>query len=191
MTSLFFLGNTILTICLYILILRLWMQRVRVNFYNPLTQIVIRITQPIIGPLRRLIPSIGPVDTATWILLYIVALIKIIFVLYYGMYLYYGTSGILFWDISYLFFAFVAIAHAIGHLIFWLLLFRAILSWVSRGQSVAEELLAQLTEPFIAPIRRIVPPIGIIDISFMVVVFVLIFLNMFGNDLFGGLWVIL
>lgn len=191
MTSLFFLGNTILTICLYILILRLWMQRVRVNFYNPLTQIVIRITQPIIGPLRRLIPSIGRVDTATWILLYIVALIKIIFVLYYGMYLYYGTSGILFWDISYLFFAFVAIAHAIGHLIFWLLLFRAILSWVSRGQSVAEELLAQLTEPFIAPIRRIVPPIGIIDISFMVVVFVLIFLNMFGNDLFGGLWVIL
>ncbi|OCG01072.1 YggT family protein [Gilliamella sp. wkB112] len=185
MIALFFLGKTILTFSLYILILRLWMQRIRVNFYNPYTQFIVRITQPIIGPLRRIIPSIGKFDTATWIILYIVALIKLIFVLYIG------TINAPIWSISYLFFAFAVIAHEVGYLLFWLLLFRAILSWVSRGQSIADELLSQLTEPLVAPIRRIVPPIGIIDISFMIVVFVLIFLNMLGIDAFGNLWLIL
>lgn len=185
MTSFFFLGETILTVCLYIIILRLWMQFVRVNFYNPFTQFIVRITQPIIGPLRRLIPSIGRFDTASWILLYLVALIKIIFVLYYE------TINAPIWNIDYLFFAFAAIAHAIGHLLFWLLLFRAILSWVSRGQLIADELLTQLTEPLVAPIRRIVPPIGVIDISFMIVVFILIFLNMFAINIFGILWTLL
>lgn len=185
MASLFFLGKTILTVCLYIIILRLWMQRTRVNFYNPFTQFIVRITQPVIGRLRRVIPSIGRFDTATWIILYLIAVIKIMFV--FG----YGTINGPFWSIDYLFFAIAAIVHAFGHLLFWLLLFRAILSWISRGQSVADELLDQLTEPLIAPIRRVVPPIGIIDISFMIVVFILIFLNMFAYDILGILWILL
>ena len=84
-----------------------------------------------------------------------------------------------------------AIVHAAGNLLFWLLLFRAIMSWVSRGQSGVDELLAQLTEPLIAPIRRIVPPIGMIDISFMIFVFILMFLNMLAFDLVGYLWILL
>ena len=84
-----------------------------------------------------------------------------------------------------------AIVHAAGNLLFWLLLFRAIMSWISRGQSGADELLAQLTEPLIAPIRRIVPPIGMIDISFMIFVFILMFLNMLAFDLVGYLWILL
>ncbi|KFA59273.1 hypothetical protein A9G34_03835 [Gilliamella sp. Choc4-2] len=185
MTSLFFLGKTVLTVCLYILILRLWMQQTRVNFYNPFTQFIVKITQPILGPLRKIIPSIGRLDTATWGLLYLFALLKVIFVCSYSL------ISFPFWDISYLLFAFPAILHAVGHLLFWLLLFRAILSWVSRGHSDADDLLSQLTEPLIAPIRRIVPPIGMIDISFMIIVFILMLLNMFAFDLFGYLWIIL
>ncbi|WP_085246681.1 YggT family protein [Gilliamella mensalis] len=185
MTSLYFLGNTVLTICLYVLILRLWMQKVRVNFYNPFTQFIVRITQPLIVPLRKVIPSIGRIDTATWLLLYLFALIKIIFILYYK------TANTPVGFAEYFLLAIAAMAHAFGHLLFWLLLFRAILSWVSRGQSNADELLSQLTEPLIAPIRRIVPPIGMIDISFMIFVFILMFLNMFAIDIFGYLWLLL
>jgi YggT family protein len=185
MISLIFLGRAIFTICLYVLILRLWMQRVRVNFYNPFTQFIVRITQPVIGPMRRLIPSIGSVDTATWVLFYVVALLKIMFIFRFE-----GIDAPL-WSPYYLLFALAAMAHAIGHLLFWLLLFRAILSWISRGQSVADELLTQLTEPLIAPIRRIVPPLGMIDISFMVFVFVLMFLNLFAIGLLGNLWLVL
>jgi YggT family protein len=185
MASLYFLGKSVLTACLYILILRLWMQRVRVNFYTPFTQFIVRITQPVIGPLRKAIPSIGRIDTATWLLLYLFALIKIIFICHYGI------INTPIWSSEYLLYALAAIAHAFGYLLFWLLLFRAILSWVSRGQSNADELLAQLTEPFIAPIRRIVPPIGMIDISFMIFVFILMFLNRFAVDIFGYLWLLL
>jgi YggT family protein len=185
MMSLIFLGRAIFTICLYVLILRLWMQRVRVNFYNPFTQFIVRITQPVIGPMRRLIPSIGSVDTATWVLFYVVALLKIMFIFRFE-----GIDAPL-WSPYYLLFALAAMAHAIGHLLFWLLLFRAILSWISRGQSVADELLTQLTEPLIAPIRRIVPPLGMIDISFMIFVFVLMFLNLFAIGLLGNLWLVL
>ncbi|OCG12792.1 hypothetical protein A9G24_08305 [Gilliamella sp. App6-5] len=185
MTSLYFLGKTILTLCLYVLILRLWMQTARVNFYNPFTQFIVKITQPVIGPLRKVIPSIKRMDTATWVLLYFVAVMKIVFIYYYSMI----NQPI--WSNEYLLYAIAAIAHAFGYLLFWLLLFRAISSWVSRGQSGADELLAQLTEPLISPIRRIVPPIGMIDISFMIFVFILMFLNMFAIDIVGYLWLIL
>ncbi|MDF7671447.1 YggT family protein [Orbaceae bacterium ESL0721] len=187
MTSLFFLGKTLLTICLYIVILRLWMQMVRVNFYNPFTQFIIRITQPIIGPLRHIIPSVGRFDSATWTVLYIIALIKVIFIFNF-------VTNASFWNLSYLWIAFLAILQAVGTLLFWLLLFRAILSWVmalNQRPSYADDLLAQLTEPLIAPIRRIIPPIGMIDISFMIVVFILFFLNMFAKDLFGLVWILL
>lgn len=185
MISLIFFGRAIFTISLYVLILRLWMQLARVNFHNPFTQFIVRITQPIIGPMRRVIPSIRRIDTATWLLFYGVALLKIIFIFRFQL-----LDAPLF-TLYYLLFALAAMVHAVGHLIFWLLLFRAILSWVSRGQSVTDELLAQLTEPLIAPIRRIIPPIGVIDISFMIFVFILMFLNLLAIDLLGNLWLML
>lgn len=185
MISLIFLGNTVLTVCLYVIILRLWMQRVRVNFDFPFTQFIVRITQPVIAPLRRLIPSIGRIDTATWVIFYVVAIIKVIFLFRFKV------INAPLWNSAYLWYAVAVMAHAIGHLLFWLLFFRALLSWISRGQSSADQLLAQLTEPLVAPIRRVVPPIGMIDISFMIVIFILIFLNLFANDIFGNFWLML
>ena len=69
--------------------------------------------------------------------------------------------------------------------------YRAILSWFSRGQFYTDELLAQLTEPLIAPIRRIIPPLGMIDISFMIFVFILMFLNLLDLVFLGKLLIIL
>lgn len=182
MATLFFLVNTLLTIALYIIILRIWMQFVRVNPYNPFTQFIIKVTQPIIGSLRKIIPSIGRIDTASFILLYIIALCKTLFIM---LSIYANAPK---WDFYYLILALATIAHAIGHLIFWMLLIRAILSWISRGQSLAEDLLYQLTEPLVAPVRRIIPPLGMIDLSFMVIVFILIFLNVLGTELFNYFW---
>lgn len=185
MELIFFLGKTFLTFCLYVLILRLWMQKVRVNFYNPITQFIVKITQPIIGHVRRFIPSIGKVDTATWVLLYLFALLKVMFIVYFA------SLQSLFDSITFLFYALVAILHATGHLVFWLLFFRAILSWISRGNSVADEILYQLTEPLMAPIRRFIPPIGMIDVSFAIFAIALMFLNLFANNIFGLSWMIL
>lgn len=184
MAPLFYLVNTVLTICIYVIILRLWMQYIRVNYYHPCTQFIVKLTQPIIGPLRKIIPSIARIDTATFLVLYLFSLAKLIFILSYAI-----NAPYFHW--LYLLYTFYVILHAVGHLIFWLLLIRAILSWISRGQSLIEEFLYQLTEPFIAPVRRFVPPIGNIDLSFMIFMFILIFLNMIAMNLFNPWWGIL
>ncbi|MCX8579022.1 YggT family protein [Gilliamella sp. B2717] len=184
MELIYFLGKTVITFCLYVLILRLWMQQVRINFHNPITQFIVKVTQPIIGPLRRFIPSVGKFDYATWLLLYLVALIKILFIFSF-------IPINLPFNVDYLWFALVAILHAMGYLLFWLLLFRAVLSWISRGQSVPDEILYQLTEPLMAPIRRFIPPIGMIDVTFAIVAVVLMFMNYFATKIFGALWIIL
>ncbi|RKS87619.1 YggT family protein [Orbus hercynius] len=181
MSPLFYIVNTLLTLCIYLVILRVWMQYTRVNYYNPFTQFVIKVTQPVIGPLRILVPAIGKFDTASFIVLYLLSLLKLLTILYFA-------TNAPYFSLTYLLYCCLVAVNALGHLIFWILLVRAILSWVSRGQSFLEDVLAQLSEPLIAPIRRIVPPIGGIDVSFMIFVFALIVLNMLMMSLFSPWW---
>ncbi len=65
-------------------------------------------------------------------------------------------------------------------LMFWVLLLRAILSWVSQGQSP----LYQLTEPFLAPIRKVIPPLGGLDLSVLIAIIALQFLQLLIQDTF-------
>ncbi len=71
------------------------------------------------------------------------------------------------------------------------MIIRALMSWISQGRSPVDYLLLQLTEPLMAPIRRILPAMGGIDFSAMVVILILYLLNFLGMDLFGAMWVML
>ena len=64
MNATVFLVDTLFSLYLMVVILRLWLQMVQADFYNPLSQFVVKATHPIVGPLRRIIPSIGRFDTA-------------------------------------------------------------------------------------------------------------------------------
>lgn len=87
----------------------------------------------------------------------------------------------------------------IGSLIFWVLLLMAIMSWVSRGRSPVEYVLMQLADPLLRPIRNLLPSMGGIDFSPMVLVLLLYVINMgiaellqaTGNVLLPGLWMAL
>lgn len=76
MLTLTFLAKTIIELYVMVLLLRIWMQWSRCDFYNPFSQFIVRITQPIIGPLRRVIPSLGPVDTASLLVAFILTTLK-------------------------------------------------------------------------------------------------------------------
>ncbi|CCJ94091.1 Integral membrane protein YggT, involved in response to extracytoplasmic stress (osmotic shock) [Cronobacter sakazakii 696] len=78
-----------------------------------------------------------------------------------------------------------------GQLVFWVIIIRSLMSWVSQGRSPIEFVLIQLTEPLMAPIRRILPAMGGIDFSAMGVIIVLYLLNYLAMDLFPGLWYLL
>ena len=188
MKTLTFLISTALELYTMVMLLRIWMQWARCDFYNPLAQFVVKATQPIVGPLRRILPSMGPIDTASLVMAFVLSLIK---------------SMVLFMVITFQPIIWIAalliLLKTIGLLVFWVLLVMALMSWISRGRGPVEYVLMQLTEPLLSPIRRMLPAMGGIDFSPMVLVLLLYVLNMgmmellqsTGNMLLPGLWMAL
>ncbi|WP_100656623.1 YggT family protein [Alteromonas flava] len=178
MNATYFLITTLFNLYLMVVLLRLWMQWVRADFYNPLSQVVVKATQPVVGPMRRLIPSIGPFDTATFLFALLVSVAKI-------------TTISLVFNAN---FAPLAVVISAGvdvlreglSLVFWILILRAILSWISQGNNPIEYVTMQLTEPFLAPIRRFIPPMGGLDLSVLVAIIGLQFIRILLGDIFGG-----
>ncbi|MBD1576237.1 MULTISPECIES: YggT family protein [Vibrio] len=181
MNSVNFLVSTAFDIYIMVVILRVWLQLARADFYNPFSQSIVKATQPIIAPLRRIIPSIGNVDLATVIFAYVLSVLKFVILTMIG-------SGQFMFDVGFLIFGAIALVKAVGGLLFWILLLRAILSWVSQGRSPVEYVMMQLTEPLLAPIRRILPPMGGFDLSLLVLFLVLQFANYLMGDLIGAIW---
>ncbi|CNK46956.1 YggT family protein [Yersinia mollaretii] len=184
MLTLTFLAKTVIDLYVMVLLLRIWMQWVHSDFYNPFSQFVVKITQPIVGPLRRIIPSLGPIDSASLLVAFLLMTIKFPLLLLIG-------SGSISLSPYNLLFGVIALVKAAGYLIFWIMIIRALMSWVSQGRSPMDYLLHQLTEPLMAPIRRILPAMGGIDFSAMVVILILYLINFLGMDLLGELWVML
>ena len=130
-------------------------------------------------PLRRIIPSIGRLDTATLVLAYTIMLAKLatLQLLQSGQML----------VVPSLIFAVIFLVKEVFTLLFWILVIRALLSWFSQGRSPVEYVMHQLTEPLLKPIRRILPPLGGLDLSVLVVLIGLQFLNILFSSWFSGL----
>ena len=178
MSSVQFLIDFVFNIYLMVVLLRLWLQFARADFYNPFSQFVVKATQPIVAPMRRILPSIGRLDTATLVLALLVAGLKIVALnLVLG-----GTS---FNILSIVILSFVIVIKEALTLVMYVLIMRAIMSWVSQGKNPMELVLGQLTEPMLAPIRKRMPDMGGLDLSVMVVIVLLLFIQKLLGDLFG------
>ena len=178
MSSVQFLIDFIFNIYLMVVLLRLWLQFARADFYNPFSQFVVKATQPIVAPMRRILPSIGRLDTATLVLALLVAGLKIV-----TLNLVLGSTGLNI--LSVVIFSFVIVIKEVLTLVMYVLILRAIMSWVSQGTNPMELVLGQLTEPMLAPIRKRMPDIGGLDLSVMVVIVLLLFIQKLLGDLFG------
>lgn len=176
MQFLTFIVPTIIQLYIIILLLRVWMQWLRADFYNPFSQFVVKTTQPIVGPLRRFIPAIGAIDTAILLVTYILTIANILFVMW-------ATNTLALISIALLPISFIQLLTYAGKLVFWLILIRAILSWISQGRNPIDYMLMQLTEPLMSPIRRIIPAMGGLDFSAMIVMLILIALNYLRLDI--------
>ena len=167
---------------LMLLVLRVWLQQVRADFYNPLSQFIVKVTNPLVIPLRRIIPGFGGVDVSTLLLAFLVATLKFIIIpLMNG-----GDFNI----ISSLYFGFLYLIKQSGVLLFMLMLVMALMSWVVQGYNPTQAIFHQLTEPFLKPIRRIVPSIGGLDLSVLIAFLLLNVVNIFLSGSVPG-WAIL
>lgn len=140
---------------IYVVLLRFLLQWARADFYNPLSQFVVKVTQPILKPLRRVIPGIGGLDLASLLLaLALVALRNWLFGSLMALQL--GFVLALPFDLTLL----------IIDLLIIMLFGRMILSWVDPyGNNPMQRPLVQLTEPLIRPFRRVIQPIGGFDLA--------------------------
>lgn len=171
MNAFSFLVSTVFDLYLMVVILRLWLQLARADFYNPFSQFIVKATHPIVGPLRRVIPSFGNFDSASFVLAFTVVIVKFVLLSL--------IAGAAINIPSILLVSLVSVFKEAGVLLFWMLILRAILSWVSQGQNPIEMVMTQLTEPLLSPIRRMLPQMGGLDLSLLVMMIILNFLNIF------------
>ncbi len=170
--AMIFLIRTLVGLYILILLLRLLFQLVRADFYNPLSQAVVKLTSPLVAPLRRIIPSLGRIDTATLLLAIVFqALLITLILLIRGLDI--PFAGLLWWTI-------LGLIHRLLDIYTVALLLIVILSWVAPHARHPVAILAhQLTEPLLRPVRNAVPPIGGLDFSVMIVLLVLYMLGAF------------
>jgi YggT family protein len=153
-----YLVGTLIDLYIAAVLLRLLLQWVRADFYNPLSQFLVKLTNPAIVPLRRVIPSIGRLDTASVLLMVVLEIIGIWLVSKL-------SSQPVGWG-QIVPFAFIKLCMTLLMTYFFLIIASVILSWI--GQNLRHPfvpLLYQLTEPVLRPIRRVIPPIAGIDLS--------------------------
>lgn len=169
-----FLISTLFDLYMMVVILRIWLQLTRADFYNPVSQFVVKATNPILVPLRRIIPGFAGIDWAGIVLLLLVGFSKI--ALLQALY----GNGFPVMEMAIV--STISVVKEVLNLIFWVMLIRVILSWISQGYNPIEALLHQLTEPMLAPIRRVLPAMGGFDLSIMVFLIGLKFVELLFQD---------
>ncbi len=174
----FFLISSLLKLYLMVVILRIWLQSARADFYNPFSQFIVKATNPVVLPLRRLLPSLGPIDSASLIFAFAICLLHVMLVqlvqLGQLLYVYLPLSAL------------VLLVTETLQLAFWILVIRALLSWFSQGRNPMELVMHQLTEPLLRPVRRVIPAMGGLDLSLLVVLLGIQFIQILLSNMLRG-----
>ena len=156
--ALIFVFKTLFELYILCFLLRLVLQWTRADFHNPLSQFIVRVTNPVVAPLRRFIPPLRHLDTST---LMIFLLMEAMMVALLSV-----NAGI---ELSPPLFAFYVILRAVYTTIrmyVFVILIYAILSFVSPGTyNPLSNVLANVSEPLLRPVKRIIPTIGGLDLS--------------------------
>lgn len=179
MEALIYIIQTLGSLYLLIVLLRFILQLVRADFYNPLCQFIVKATQPLLKPLRRLIPSLGGLDTASLVLALLVQLLLMAVIsLLAGANPLALAPQLLLWSV-------IALASLFLKIFFFAMIISVILSWVAPGSyNPGAQLVNQICEPLLAPFRRLIPNLGGLDIS---PIFAFIALNLVDRFVIGNL----
>ena len=143
---------------LFILLLRFWMPWFRADFRNPIAQAILRLTSPLVVPLRRVLPPVGRIDTSTIVVSFGVQYLAIFVILLILQ----MSSTVLHISLTALFDLGILSAG-----LFMLVIFvHILLGWFAPGAfNPATMLVHSMAEPLLRPFRRLVPNLGGIDIS--------------------------
>ncbi len=169
MEAIYYLLDLVFGLYLMLLILRVWLQAARADFYNPFSQFVVKATNPVVIPFRRFIPGFKGLDIATIFVAFLISCAKLFIFMLLGFYQMEPIAIVLI--------GFLALVKQVGTLALTIMIVMAIMSWVVQSASPIQVIFYQLTQPILGPIRRIMPDLGGIDLSVMIACIALIFLD--------------
>lgn len=157
--------NSIGSLILLIIVLRFLLQLVRADFYNPLSQMIVKFTNPMLIPLRRIIPGFGGLDIASLVLAFIAQYLLITLIAMVA----YGTAALP-W-VAMLGWTLLGLVKLIFNIYFWGMIIMVIASWVApNSYNPALILINQLLDPLMRPIRNVMPDMGGLDLSPLVLI---------------------
>ena len=165
-----FLVSTLFSLYITAVLLRLLLGWVRADFYNPISMILVKVTNPLLVPLRRVIPGYGGFDWAAAILLIALQFLELT-VICFIVGQPHRMVGTLVWAIAEL------LALTLNVFLFSIII-EALLSWFNPGANPLERLLYRLNYPLLNPVRRRMPPLAGLDLSPLVVIIALQFLSL-------------
>ena len=177
---------TIINVYCLILMLRMWLQYSKADFYNPISQTVVKLTDPVLVPLRKTFKAVKGVDIAAIIFVFVIGVVKVPLMWILGGA--WSFDAVVSNVAELLMIGALTVLSSFGQMILYVIFIGAILSWFRRGNDSLSYLLYQLGEPLLNPIRRILPKTGMIDFSPMILAFALFFLNRVMYDLVPVLW---
>lgn len=151
--------SELLSLALFVVLMRLLLQLVRADFRNPICQAIVQLTNPLIVPLRRVLPPIGKVDTASVVAVLLVAAVEVaVIAALRGA----GLPDWLTW--------LDALALEIAHTVLWTYCYAILIYWLLSfiapgGYSPLQSVLTSLCEPVLRPFRRLIPSVAGLDLS--------------------------
>ena len=173
-TALNFLLTTLASLLTLLFLLRFFMQLCKASFKNPLGQMVISLTDFVVKPTRKLVPSLGKIDLSTLLLAFLTQLLlNICFLKLRG--LPFSIEEHSAWP-NLIGLGLMGVLRTSLDLFFYALMLQVILSWVNPHTPIAD-VLNSLTKPILAPIQRILPTASGIDFSPMVALILIQMLN--------------
>lgn len=154
-----------------LVVLRFLLQLTRADFYNPLSQFIVKATKPLLNPLRRVIPGVSGIDVASLVLAWFVLTLEQLAIL--------ALAGAGFQLAGAALLAIPELISLFINVFLFAILIQVIISWINPGgYNPAIGLIHGLTEPLLAPVRQRMPNMGGLDLSPMVVMLGLVVLEM-------------
>lgn len=165
-----FLVKTLFGLYITLVLLRFLLQWARADFYNPISQFVVRLTSPVLRPLRRIIPGLGGLDLSALVLAWLLKGLELALLA--------PLLGLGFHPLLALGWALPALVGLLISIFLFAILARVILSWINPDPyHPIVALLGSITDPLMRPAQRLLPPLGGIDLSPMLVMIALVLLR--------------
>ena len=159
MSAIVYIVETLMSLALFVVLARLLLQLTRADFRNPIAQAIVQLTNPLIVPLRRVLPPIGKVDTASVVAVLLMAAVEV------AVLAALRGAGLPDW-LSWL----DAVALEIAHTLLWTYCYAILIYWLLSfiapgGYSPLQSVLTSLCEPVLRPFRRFIPSVAGLDLS--------------------------